>query len=234
MKGFCQAGLQVRFFCVDIRRKPGPGAHVHPPTLEMEKEIDFWCGKVSSVETNDVVVLIFDPDSTQEARCLFTFAGLNIDHQASNFTQKFTPNKVELVIALLEIAVEHHHLGESHRQIMQGINAGQLAQHAVSETRLSHKRDVLEAIAHVQSTQKILVLDRRRVAAGIVLQVLKVGFDQRMHMSHLCHEIVLALYNSIDNVVERERGRRQSLRWRGPRGRRRCRRCLAIRSGRLG
>src|SRR5579864_4682337 len=140
----------------------------------MEKEIDFGSMIVSSVETNDVVVLIFDPNPAQESGCLFTFTGLNIDHQAPNFTQKFTPYKVELVITLLEVAIEHHHLGESHRQIVQGIDAGQLAQHAVSETRLSHKGDVLKAIAHVQSPEKILILDRRSVAVGIVLQVLKI------------------------------------------------------------
>ena len=47
---------------------------------------------------------------------LLAFFGLHIDDEAANFTQKFPANEIEVVILLLEIGVEHDHLGESQGQ----------------------------------------------------------------------------------------------------------------------
>ena len=71
----------------------------------------------------------------------------------------------------------------------------------MSEPRLSYERNIFRTIAHVEASEKILVLYRSRVAAAVVLQVLQIGFDHGMHVSHLRHEKVLALHHMIENVV---------------------------------
>ena len=91
---------------------------------------------------------------------------------------------------------------------MQRVNSGQLGNHAMAESRLTNERNVLRtfaSIAHVEATEKILVLHGNRVPIAIVLKVLEVRLDHGMHVTHLSHEQVLALHHAIEHVVERKR-----------------------------
>src|SRR5580692_11039973 len=108
MKGLGQTRLQIRLFRVHIGWQPCSRPHVQPPAIKVKEEIDLRLRIVASIEPDDVVVLILNPYPAQEAHTLLPFPGLNVNHQAAYLAQKFAPNKIELVIALLEIGVEQH------------------------------------------------------------------------------------------------------------------------------
>src|SRR5437588_640568 len=194
-----QAGLEVGFLRIDVGRKPCSWPHIQTPAVKMEEEIDFRLGEVSSVKTNNIVVLILHPDPAQKTNRLFSFAGLDVDDQATDFSEKFTANKSEFVILLLKIAVEHDHLGKAHGEEVQRVYPGQLAKHAMAKSGLSCEGNIFRAVGHIEPAQKVLISDWYRVFIGIVLQILQIGFDQRMHVPNLRHEVVLALYDPIHN-----------------------------------
>ena len=178
----------------------------------MEKEIQLGLGKVGSVEADNVVILIFDPDPAHETCGLLTFLGLYIDDQAAELSQKFAPHKSEVVVFLLEIRVEHHHLSEAQGKEVQGVDPRHLAKHPTPESRLANERNVLRAVTHVEAAEKILVFYGSRVPRAVVLKVLQVGLNHGVHVTHLRHEQVFPLHHAIEYVVERNRGRGQRIR----------------------
>src|SRR5438309_7666462 len=99
----------------------------------MEKEIDLGLGRVRSVETDNVVVLVLYPDTAEKADGFFVCSGLDVNDEAADLSQEFTPHEVEFVVLLLEIGIQDDHLSEAQRQKVQGIDSGQLGQHAMSE-----------------------------------------------------------------------------------------------------
>ena len=219
MQTLAQSGLEVRFFGVDIGGKPGAGAHVQAPAVEVEEEVDFGLRIVAAVKADDVVILIFDPDSAHEARDFLAFLGLDIDDEAAEFAKKFAAHEGEVVVLLLEIGVEHDHLGEAHGQKVQGVDSGQLGEHAVAESGLADERNVFGAVGHIEAAEEVLIVDGRRISTGVVLQVLQVGFDHGVHVAHLRHEEVLALHDAVEDVIEGESSCRKRLRGlRGSRG----------------
>src|ERR1700732_5515319 len=117
---------------------------------------------------------------------------MHIDYEAAELAQKLAPNKAEVVSPFLEIGVEHHDLGEAHGQVMQGEHARHLPHHAMSESRLAHERNVLRSIAQVEPAEKILIVHGHRNSSAVVFEILEVGFDHGMHMTHLSHEHVLS------------------------------------------
>ena len=96
---------------------------------------------------------------------------------------------------------------------MQGINAGQSCQHPVTEPGLTDEGDVFGTVAHVESAEKILVVDRESdCPLPFGLHVLDVGLDERMHVTHLRDEEVFALDDAVNDIVERK-GSRSGVGW---------------------
>src|SRR5580700_10952004 len=101
---------------------------------------------------------------------------------------------------------------------MQGEQARHLARHAMSESRLAHERNVLRPVAQVEPAEEILIVYGHRNSSAVVFEILEVGFDHRMQMTHLSHEHVLALHYPVKHVIEGYSGRRRRLgfgAWRG-------------------
>ncbi len=172
MQRLGEAGLEIRCFGVDVGREPGARTHVQTPAIEVEKEVYLRLRIIRAVEANDVVVLIFHPDAAFEASDFLIFFGLNIDHQAANFTQELTADEVEVVVLLLKIGGENHHLGKAHRQKMQGINPGQFTQQAMSKTGLADEGNVFRSVGHIETAEVILIASGNRVASAVGLIVL--------------------------------------------------------------
>ena len=64
----------------------------------------FSCGdEISSVETNDVVVLVFDPDAPFEEAIAGVFFRRNVEHHAANVAQKLAVHVAEVVVGAVEI-----------------------------------------------------------------------------------------------------------------------------------
>jgi len=127
------------------------------------------------------------------------------------FSEKLAPHETEVIKLLLEISVENDHLSEAHGKELQGVDSGHFGEHAMAESGLTDERNVLGAIAHVEAAEKILVFDRSGVAGAVALQVLQVGLDHGMQVTHLGHEHVLALHYVIQDIIERDGCRRDRL-----------------------
>src|SRR4029077_13958256 len=105
MDGVRKASLQVRFFAVDVRRQPGSGAHVEAPTVEVEVSSHLGLREVGAVEADDIVILVFDPDTPLKAPRRGLRFGLDINHETANFAEELPAHKREVVILLLEVGV---------------------------------------------------------------------------------------------------------------------------------
>ena len=176
----------------------------------MEEEINLRLRIVRAIKADNVVVLVLNPNSPEEAHGLFALPRLYVNDEATQFSQEFATDKSELVVLFLKISVEQDHLRKAHRQIMQRVDSRKFAQHAMTKPRLAYKRHIFRAIRHIQAAEKILIPDRHGMLIGIILQVLQIGLNQRMHVTHLRHEVMLSLYHAIHNVVQ-GCGRRRSI-----------------------
>src|SRR5439155_22499327 len=107
--------------------------------------------------------------------------GLDINDKAAKFAKKFSAHKGEIVVLPLKVGVEDDHLSETSWQEVHGVDAGQMVHHAVSKTRLADEGSVLRPVAHVQASQKVLVLGGLSDALLVVFQVLEIGLDHGAH-----------------------------------------------------
>src|SRR6202167_136851 len=94
-------------------------------------------GIIGPIETDNVIALIFDPHASHETAGRRIFLGLDVDHQAAYFSQKFTPYKREVIVLLLKIGIENHHLRKAQGQKAHGKNTGKMCEHLLSETGLA-------------------------------------------------------------------------------------------------
>ena len=77
--------------------------------------------RICAIESDNVVVLVFDPDPPlEESRRTMRF-GLNIDYEAAHVSQEFAAHQLENVMRFSEIDVGHHHVCEPQRIEVQSI-----------------------------------------------------------------------------------------------------------------
>ena len=122
-----------------------------------------------------------------------------------NIAEKLAADESEVVVLALKILIEHRHLGKAQGQELHDIHAAQFAQHAFAQAGRGRRDEgaVVGTLAHIQSAKEVHVAHRDSGAQiFIFLQILKIGFHQRMKLLHLRHEEMLALNGSIDNLVE--------------------------------
>src|SRR5258707_9580604 len=102
----------------------------------------------------------------------------------------------------------------------------------MAESGLAYEGDVLGTVGHIEAAEEILILIGNCVAAAVVLEILEVSLNHRVHVTHLRHEEVLALHDPVENIIESGRGWRSRLRDLSGRGWRTRWRCCWI-QGRL-
>src|SRR5438445_12208457 len=93
--------------------------------------------RISAIKANNVVVLVFNPYPSQKSPVAGVFFGLNVDDQAAHFSKELPANELEFVVLLLEILIQHDHLGETQRQKLHRVNISELAQNTLLEARFS-------------------------------------------------------------------------------------------------
>src|ERR1700732_2779468 len=116
--------------------------------------------RIGSVKADSVVVAILNPDPAQKAPARVVL-GLNVNHDATSFSEKLLPHEFELVVFLLKISIEHDHLGEAQGQELAGKYVGKRVQSFELQTGLLFKKLVLHTIAQVKAPQKILIAGGR-------------------------------------------------------------------------
>ncbi len=194
--------LHVGFFAVNVSGQPDARSQVQAPAVEMQIKRRAGVWRIRAIEADNVELLVFHPHASQEATLAGVFLGLHIDHQAPNFAEEFPAHKRQVVVPLLEVVIQHHHLREAQRQKVHGVHAGQIVQHSPPESRWLDESSVIGAIAHIEPAQKVVVVRRGRPKFLIRLHVLDIGFDQRVRVLHLGDKKVLALHNPIYHLVK--------------------------------
>src|SRR5215471_9073624 len=92
---------KIGLFCIDVCWQPHIGADILSPAIEVEVHLRQAGGAVGAIETDNVVILILNPDAPFECpvACLFR---LNVENKTADRTQEFTPDIFEIVIVPVE------------------------------------------------------------------------------------------------------------------------------------
>src|SRR5579863_2667307 len=101
------------FFAIDIGRQPDSWLRVHAPTVKMKIGVVVRLVGISAVEPNDVEVMVFNPNASCERSLGRFLSGLHVNHNTSHLSQELLSHKREVVIVLLEVAINDRHGGEA-------------------------------------------------------------------------------------------------------------------------
>ena len=116
-----QRVVQISFLAVHERRHPLARLHIGAPAVEVEVPAGVPAATVSAVKSNNVVVLIFDPDAAKEPALAGLILRRHVEHQATHFAEEFAAHVIELVVLLVEaIRIDEDHLQEAVRQELHG------------------------------------------------------------------------------------------------------------------
>src|SRR5690242_13829795 len=194
--------MQFRFFAVNIGGQPEARPHIQTPTVKVKIKTVARGGAIRAVETDDIVILIFNPNPPHETAATSVLLRLDVDHKATHLSQKFSSNESKIVVFALEVIVYDYHLGKAKRQESHGIQAGQFGKDPATESRLAHKRAIFGSIAQVDPAQKILIIDRHCAQFAIAFEVLDIGLNQGMELAHLCGKEMLPLNHFVEDLIK--------------------------------
>ena len=170
----------------------------------MEKEIGAGLGFVGAVDAHDVVFLILHPDAPQEVRLFFALFGRrNVIHQRAHFAEELLTQELQLVMVIVEIAVEENQLHEPHREVVHAIKVVEALEHPPRQgTLFLFKILLVDAfLIQDQSSQKIGVTGGNlTVELFIILQILDVRLDHGRVLTHVFHQLRLGIKNRSVNV----------------------------------
>src|SRR6202163_3293294 len=103
--------MELAFFAVDEGGQPKIWLHVGAPAIKVKIPTGVAAAAVSAIEAHHVVVLILNPDASEEAPFAGLFTGGYVEHQAAHFSEKFAAHVIEFIVLLIEaIGVDEDHL----------------------------------------------------------------------------------------------------------------------------
>src|SRR5208337_2809740 len=94
---------EVAFFTVDIGWHPVTRNQVQPPAIHVKEERILRRRNVSSVQPDDVVILIFHPHSAHESSFTGILLGSHIEHEAANIAEKFAVDVMKVIVLAVKI-----------------------------------------------------------------------------------------------------------------------------------
>ncbi len=163
---------------------------------------------VSSVQANDVVILIFDPDAAQEAALACSLFRCDIKHQATYIAKKLAAYVMKVIVLAVEVAaIRIHHPGEAHGLVLHLEQLLEAAHQARLHALILLLQIILavDRLAHIHAAQKIMVGARNWAELRISRQILQVSLDHRRAVREHLHEPMLALNEAIDHLVHGSR-----------------------------
>jgi hypothetical protein len=156
----------------------------------------------SSIEANDVVILILGPDSPSEC----AFAALlrsDIKNERTHFTEKLTAHKLEVVHRAIKTPVDDKHLGKTTGQVFHGIELAEFAEKVSGNAVLFKQRLLFFFGFEVEFPEEISIAGRAKRQLVVFIEVLQICFDQRMQRAHFVGQHGLASDDPIDDRVHR-------------------------------
>src|ERR1700685_166515 len=164
---------------------------------------------ISPVETDDIEVVVFDPDSPRKQTFAAFFDGLDIDHDAARFAKKLASHKREVIVIFLEVGIEHRHLCEALRQELVRQSIGDGIHNVMHEPlALPLALCIADTTIQVKPPQEILITGRLDVVIAVLMKILNISFGEWVHTLHGHDEPGFALYHSVDGLVEGQSRRR--------------------------
>src|ERR1700733_3656053 len=109
--GADQVVSRIVFLAVNKRRQPEARAAVGAPAIEMEVLVAASAARQRAIESNDRVLLIFNPDAANEAVLRVLARRSHVEHQATNIAKEFAADIIKFVVGLVEsVLVQINHL----------------------------------------------------------------------------------------------------------------------------
>src|SRR4029077_18824565 len=86
----------IGFLAVDVARQPQPRAHVLTPAIKVKVFLRCIGCSMSAIEADDVEILVFPPDSSEEFSISGSAFRLNVVHEAPHIAQELFPRRPEI------------------------------------------------------------------------------------------------------------------------------------------
>src|SRR6516164_8875954 len=109
---------RIGLLAVNIRRQPHTWLHIHAPAVKMQVCVVVAAVAVGSVETDDVKLLVLNPNAANEQTFGCVLSRHHVNHVAANLAKELLPDEVKRVVLFLEVPVEDSHLSEPFRNVM--------------------------------------------------------------------------------------------------------------------
>src|SRR5205807_5973331 len=104
--------------------------------IEMKVVFGLRVRSIRSVEADNVVVLIFYPDTSGEPDSIVMRSGHHIKDHGADLAQELLANKLELVMVVVEPVIEKDGLHESQAAVIKPVEAIQTVQDPADEPGL--------------------------------------------------------------------------------------------------
>ncbi len=196
--------LGIGLFGIDVSRKPQSGLHVDPPAIEVEEGIQAGARFVSSIEANDVVVLVLDPDAAQEVRAFDVFFRDHVEDQRAYVSEELLAKILQLIVIFIELVIEKDKLHEPERNIVHPVKAIQAIEHAAHESRAITALKSLFADASLvqnQPAKKILVALGNAAQLLVRFHVLDIGLYQGSILVHVLDQLGFGIEDAVSHGI---------------------------------
>src|ERR1700732_254774 len=106
--------MQLAFFAVNEGGQPKIRLHVGAPAIKVKIPTGMATAAVRAIEAHHVVILILNPDASEEAALAGFFTRGYVENQAAHFAQEFAADVIEFIVLFIEaVGVDENHLQEA-------------------------------------------------------------------------------------------------------------------------
>src|SRR6202795_711966 len=113
--------MQLAFFAVNKRGQPKIWLHISAPAIKVKIPTGVADAAVRAIEAHHVVVLILNPDASEEAALAGFFTRGYVEHQAAHFAEEFAAHVIEFIVLLIEaVGVDEDHLQKAVGKVLHG------------------------------------------------------------------------------------------------------------------
>ena len=169
--------------------------------MEIKVPAALWL--VGAVDADNVVLLVFNPDATDEMRTFDLLVGHHVEHERPDVAQKLLSLIFEVIVVLIEAVAQEDKLHEALRQIIHFVEAVQSVEHAREHADLLLLIHLVVDAVFVehQPAKKVLVAHRHFSKLIVLLGVLNVSLHQGCVFVHGFDELCFAVEDAVGNDI---------------------------------
>src|SRR5207253_39286 len=185
-------------------RHPLARLHIGAPAVEVKIPAGVPAATVGAVKSNNVVVLILDPDAAKKPALADLILRRDVKHQAAHFAKEFAAHVIELIVLLVKaIRIDEDHLQEAvrqelHRERKEVADGTEDLPPLAVGVRQGDQRHTLRELG---AAEEILVAGGGIAKILIGSQVLDVSLNQRRILLDLLVGPVFVGDHAVDDVA---------------------------------